>query len=629
MKTFADSVRFSGNEKNLLVTIGLNKLVYSSDPGYRVIKRPLKAPEDFDWKSSYGMYVEGREAMDQKMYPRAEEKLKAAYEIDHNHIPTLLRLSELMLRNLKYEEALVYATKALSIDTHDGESNYYYGLVNDRLGNITDARDGYSLATLSSEYRSAAYTGLARTFLREKDYFRALGYTERAVDYNRYNIEALQMQAVIYRKLSEKTKAEEIIKNLLAYDPLNHFARFERYCSDNSEQNKNEFTSLIRNELPFETLMELAIWYFNSGCKDEMLKVLALSPATPEREYWKSYLENTRIDFSLFKPDYSFPFRWETAMVIESLMKNEENWLLRFHLALIYRDRNRSEESIALLNSCGDKPDYAPFYVTRAEMRKGVDDKQCEQDLIKALSIDKQWRYHQFLANYYISHNQYDKALDITGPFYKAHPDDFRMGTIHARALLLNKRYKEADALLTRLNIIPVEGATGGREMYREAKLMQAVQLMLKKNFSGALKFIKEADLWPENLGVGKPYEADIDTRLENWMSYLCLNGLKRSSEAKEKLDLIVKFKPGIENTVRNFLPSNAVVTAWALERSGNRDEAVKWLNSQIEAFPRSRLIEWSRAVFMDDNSFILKENDKDANARVIENLIQNKNIFQ
>ena len=174
LKTFADSVRFSGNAQNLTVTLGGTKLIYSSDPKFNVISRPLTAPDDFDWKSAYGLYVEGREAMDQKMYPRAEEKLKAAFELDHNHIPTLLRLAELNLRNLRYTDALEFATRALSIDTHDGEANYYYGLINDRLGNITDAKDGYSIATLSSEYRSAAYTGLSRLFLKENDYTRAL-----------------------------------------------------------------------------------------------------------------------------------------------------------------------------------------------------------------------------------------------------------------------------------------------------------------------------------------------------------------------------------------------------------------------------------------------------------------------
>ena len=623
LKTYADSVRFSGNARNITVTVGGSKLKYSSDPNFNVTGRPLVAPEDFDWKSAYGLYVEGREAMDQKMYPRAEEKLKAAIELDHNHIPSLLRMAELKLRNLQYKEALEFATRALSIDTHDGETNYFYGLINDRLGNTTDAKDGYSIATLSSEYRSAAYTGLSRLFLKENDYPRALGYSERAVDYNRYNIEALQLQSVIRRKSGDLSGAESTLRSILAFDPLNHFSRFEKYLLKNDEMSKAAFVSLIRNELPYETFMELAVWYYNAGCSDEAAKVLALSPVTAETEYWLSFLKNRNVNFEAINPAYSFPFRWESAAVIEKLLSTQEHWLLKFHLALIYKDRNRIEEAVSLITSCGDTPGFAPFYAVRAEMLRGKDDVQCEKDLKKALSLDKQWRYQQYLANFYISQRQYEKALEITGPFYKSHPDDFRMGTIHARVLLLSRKYKEADALLTKLNIIPVEGATGGREMYREAKLMQAVQLIDKKNYNGALKFIKQADLWPENLGVGKPYEEDIDMRLENWMSYLCLNGLKKLPEAQTKLDLIIKFKPGIENTVRNFLPSNAIVTAWSYDKLGRKDEGLKWLDSQITAFPRSKLIEWSKAVYTNDAGFVLKENDKDANARIIEELIR------
>ena len=341
-----------------------------------------------------------------------------------------------------------------------------------------------------------------------------------------------------------------------------------------------------------------------------------------------SFLQNKKVNFDEIRPDYSFPFRWESAQVIRKLMENQDHWLLKFHMALIYNDRHRPDECISLLTSCGDTPDFAPFYAVRAEIMKGKDDVQCEKDLKRALSLDNQWRYHQYLANYYISHRQYDKALEISGPFYKSHPDDFRMGTIHARALLLSKRYKEADALLTKLNIIPVEGATGGREMYREAKLMQASLMMEKKNYNGALKFIKQADLWPENLGVGKPYEEDIDMRLENWMSYICLSGLKKPSEAQLKLDAIIKFKPGIENTVRNFLPSNAVITAWSYEKMGMKDEGLKWLDSQIEAFPKSKLIEWGKAVYLKDTGYSLNENDKDANARIIETLVHSKNIM-
>jgi tetratricopeptide (TPR) repeat protein len=371
--------------------------------------------------------------------------------------------------------------------------------------------------------------------------------------------------------------------------------------------------------------MELASWYYNTGFSDEAVKVLELCPRNAEREYWLCYLQNRKLNPAELNPLYSFPFRWETAGIIENLIKTNDHWLMKYHLALIYRDRNRNDESVRLLNECGEIPDFAPFYIVRSEMLKGSDDARCENDIKKAVSLDGQWRYYQYLANYYIAHAQYDKAIELTGAYYKSHPDDFRLGTTYARALLLGRKYSEADAVLTRLNIIPVEGATGGREMYREAKLMQAVEQMKKKNFNGAVKFISQADLWPENLGVGKPYDDDLDKRLESWMSYLCLKNSGKKNDAESKLDQVIKFSPRIENGVRNFVPSNAVITAWAMEVKGQADMATDWLNNQIKEHPGNKLIEWSRAVYNKDAGYLLTESDKDANSRIITELMKLK----
>ncbi len=622
LKTFGDSVKFSGNSKNLTVTLGSNKLVYRSDPEANVLSRPVDAPADVDWNSAYGLYIQGKEAMDQKMYPLAEEKLTASLQKDHNYLPAIIKMTELCYRNMLYPKALELATRALSIDTHDGAANYYYGLVNAVIGNVTDARDGFDLATLSAEYRSAAYTELSRIYLKERNFVKALEYAGRAVDYNRYNIEALQLEAVVYRNMQDTKNELEVLKTILSFDPLNHFAGFEKYLLNPVDETKGQFVSLIRNELPQETFAELAVWYYNSGCRAEAEKVFSLSPQTAETIYWLDFLQNKKVNVSEIKPDYAFPFRSETGSVLEKLLSGQDDWLLKYHLALIYKDRNRTDESISLLMACGDQPGYAPFYAGRAEIMKGKNDVQCESDLKKALSLDSQWRYNLLLANFYINHQQYDKSLAITEAFYLRHPDNFIMGSLYAKTLLLNRKYKETDALLTKINIIPFEGATEGHELYREAKLMQAVQMIQKNNYKGALKFIGEARLWPENLGVGKPYDEDIDTRLEDWMNYLCYQKMKNGGEAESMLRRIIKFEPKIDNTVRNFLPANTLVTAWAYERLNRRSEAIQFIDRQVKDFPQYKSVLWSKAAFNKDNSFVLNENEKDANVRIIEQLI-------
>lgn len=622
LKTFVDSVRFNGNEKNLCVSLGTNLLSYSTDPEYNVLSRPVEAPQDFDWNSTYGLYVQGKEAMDQKMYPLAETKLKASLEKDHNFLPALIKMAELKYRNLMFPQALDLAKKALSIDTHDGAANYYYGLINLANDKITDAKDGFDIASMSVEYRSAAYTGLARIYLSERNYRKALHYALRAIDFNRFNIDALQLQAVILRHQKNYEKASETLGTLLSHDPLNHFARFEKYLTDNTEEAKKNFFALLRNELPNETLMEMAVWYYNSGCRDEAEKVLSLLPAIPEKEYWRAYLTGTKAELKGINPDFSFPFRSETGVVLEKLLKSQDDWLIKYHLALIYRDRNRKDESIKLFMSCGDQPGYAPFYAARAELLRGTNISQSESDLKKALVLDNQWRYQVLLADFYNDQRQYEKALSITAPYYKLHPDNFITGSLHAKTLLLNKKYREADAVLKKLNILPHEGATNGREMYREVKLMQALGSMERKRFSEAMKFIADSRLWPENLGVGKPYDENIDTRLEDWLASLCLQRLNRQGEAGKMLDKIVSFKPSIENGVRNFTPANTLISAWALERLGSKREASDFIEEQIKEFRGYRDLTWSRAIFDNDKNFSIPETSKDANMRIIERLI-------
>ena len=49
-----------------------------------------------------------------------------------------------------------------------------------QVGNITHAKDGFDIAALSIEYRSAAYTELCKIYFREKNYGKAFEYAKKA-----------------------------------------------------------------------------------------------------------------------------------------------------------------------------------------------------------------------------------------------------------------------------------------------------------------------------------------------------------------------------------------------------------------------------------------------------------------
>jgi hypothetical protein len=221
------------------------------------------------------------------------------------------------------------------------------------------------------------------------------------------------------------------------------------------------------------------------------------------------------------------------------MLSKYPSWFLRYQLALIYWDRDRADEARQLLRDCGHEPAYAPFYAWRAAVAVKGDSSAILHDLERAASLDGQWRYNKLLAEYYILHDDPVKAGAIAGKFYQAHPDNYIMGMLYARTLLANHSYAACDKLLASLNIIPFEGATIGRELYRETKLMLAVQEMKKHSYKKALARIDEGKQWPEHLGVGAPYPEDQDLRLENWMSYRCYAALGQDKAARAALEKI------------------------------------------------------------------------------------------
>jgi len=304
---------------------------------------------------------------------------------------------------------------------------------------------------------------------------------------------------------------------------------------------------------------------------------------------------------------------------LEALLQRDKHWVLKYQLALVYKDRNRVSEAKNLLNSCGNDPNYAPFYATRAAICRGDNIGQTLADYEKALSLDNSWRYQKLLAQFYLNQHQPEKALPIVQQYYKAHPKDYIMGMMYAKTLILNKKYAETDAVLSKLQIIPFEGATDGRELYRETKLMQAVEQMKAGQFKKALGFIAASRQWPENLGVGKPYEEDIDYRLEDWLTYYCNSKMGKKSGNDTLLKEILAFNPRVDNTVRNFQPANELVTAWAYKAMNAPEKGSEWLDQQLKAFPENASIAWGKAIYENKPVPESAVMERDANARILD----------
>jgi tetratricopeptide (TPR) repeat protein len=591
LNVFSDSIAFDGNVDSLVVTLG-NKLQYRFDSRDGILNRPVDSPVDFNWNSVYGLYLQGKEAIRQRYYKLAEDRLKNCLMADPNYLPALVELSMLMYRNMEYQQSLDYALHALRIDTYDPACNFYYGLANAQLGRIADAKDGFDIATLSTEFRGAAYIELSKIYFRENDFVKSAHYAARSLEVNGANPDAHQLLALIYRLTNEKEKAQFSLDALNTFSPLNHFIQFEQYRWDNSEASRDQFTSGIRNELPQETYLRLADWYFSLGLAKESLEVLRLAPPGPEVYYWLAFLKNELKEgdaeayiekANALSAKLVFPFRSRTAEILNWVIGRSNSWKPKYYLGLIYWNRNNETRAKELFMQCGS-PDFSYFYGARALLMHG---EGFANDLRRAEQLDpNEWRYGKLLVDHFVKNNNYPEALRIAKRYSDRFPGDFRIDLLLANTMLLNKQYKACAEILKKTEILPYEGATDGRRLYREAWLMQATEQLQLGKYKAALASVHNARLWPENLGAGKPYDEDIDDRLESYIEGICFENTRSLDRAIGKWNEIISF----ETTSNN---ANSLIAALALKKANRMDGGGKLLAEWLREEPESKLAQW------------------------------------
>ena len=584
----------------LKVVVGEDLLVYSEVPSDNITSRPKQLPADFDWSSAYGLYTQGEQWMNQKVLDKAEKFLLASLEKDPYFVPALTDLASLYYRQGRYDEALARCETALSINTYDGDVNYLYGLCNMALGNHTDAKDGFSVASYSPGVRSAAYEKLAEMYLMDRNWTKAEHYALRSKEFNQMNLSADHVLMVVYRKTNQPEKAKALIDPLLEDLPLYHAARFEQlYQGEGSGHPIDDLQSLIRNELPFETYMELAEWYESVGCTEEALSLLSCAGNYPIALYKQAYLlhQAGNDDESrgmlqragALSPAMVFPFRPSSLKALEWAKTVQPDWKIDYYEALIRWANQDKAKALELLENCGEA-DYAPFYLSRASLKEG---ESRLADLLKAEQIEMSWRTGFALINHYVANNQWQKAVETGKKYTKKYPSNYYIGLKYAKALCETGQYQPCISLLSRMQVLPNEGSYAGRAVYREANLYRAMEQLSHKNYKQVVKSVETSKEWPENLGVGKPYDNMIDNRLEDYLEAKAAAGQGDSRKTSALLAAVADY-----TISRSHFESGNLLSALALRESGKVQEADHMVAARSTYFPENRVVQWCTAIY-------------------------------
>jgi tetratricopeptide (TPR) repeat protein len=378
MQIVTNSFEYIGDNKDLSVWLN-NKLLYDVNREKYLLKRPVESPAEFNWETAYGHYLKGKEHERQRLYKAALEEYEKVLEVEPWFVPALTGIANLSYRKTEYQKSLDYSLKVLSVDTYDAEANMIYGMAGLALGDTTSALDGFSIASADISQRCAAYNALASVFLRQGDYRKSLTYAEKSLLYNQIGSEGIQLKIICLRKLGLQEKAGNELTNLEVKDPLNHFIRFERFITDPTSENISAVKSHISNELPVETYLEYAMWYVRNGQSSDALKILDLSPqGQPVVLLWKGYLNHLAgkdqpasvllAEALDIHPQFVFPFRVETLKPLEWAESVSDSWKVKYYKGLIYLNAGTDAKAKNLWNSCGDRPDYYPFYIARSKL---------------------------------------------------------------------------------------------------------------------------------------------------------------------------------------------------------------------------------------------------------------------
>ena len=587
---------------NLKVVIGNEDLVYSEHKEDFKLERPMELPENFDWNSVFGLYTQGEQLMNQKYYPEAEKYLKKALEKDAYYVPALNRLASLYLRQGRGSEAYQLLRTSLSLNTYDAEANYLYGLYHQERQQLTEAKAAFSLASYSGAYRSAAYEKLGEIALKENLWDKAVAWAKKSLMNNEMNLDARQVLMVAYRKMGQPAKAQEQADKVLAHLPLYHPARYEAsLIQRDSRQTKESFAALVRNELPFETFMELAGWYEAIGAYDEAIDVCTYAKDYPIAVYKRAYLlhkqgkEDAAVEevkrANQLSPRYVFPFRPSTLEALNWAAGVSKHWTINYYRGLVCYANQRSTEALEYFDKCGT-PDFSPFYLTRAELRKQMK-MNYREDLAQAEKIEKSWRTGFVMVKDYAATGNWEKVVEVGKRYMDLYPENYYIGLKLAQGYCEIGDYKSSLSLLHRLTVLPNEGAYVGRAVYRQSNIYSAIDQLLRRNYKKAQRSLEMSMEWPENLGVGKPYDEDIDSRLEYYLQAKIFEGQGRKAEAKSCYQKVADSK----FAKLDFKAIN-LLTALSMKQLGRQAEADQWVDSWQQKFPGHKIMQWCTYIY-------------------------------
>lgn len=548
MDVFSKKLTVNPSDK-IEVAVGGTELYFVNNPDHQLVKRPFYPDKSLKVSDAEKLLQEGMESFEFREYDKAHQKLSELVQLDPSHRGAHVKLAELEYRKSNYEKALEHCNTVLRMDTYDAGANYFAGISYTALNDTLNALESLGWAARDIKYRSAAYALMGELHISQKNYAKAKIYAHKALTNNVNNVNAREVLLLLARVENSTEQFVNQAKAILDSDPLNHLVAFESIMMPGFvQENEKTIPKNITNEFEDETILQVALRYHQLGFDTEAMAVLKIGKRTTKNNLWLSYLQRglnepesqQLLNRVLSAPiNMVFPYRRETLPVLVWAATQRDHWKIKYYLAQNYLAVGLTDKGQALLEELGDLPDSDVFYRFRAAMLKdsAINDRQA--DYKKALALNpSDWKIWEENILFQLQNGNFEEALHLSKKGYKTFFGNYNIALAHAKALLNSGNYLDVISVLKTIQVLPYEHASESRNIYERAHIGVAISELKKNKYTKALKTLELCKEWPENIGVGKPY--DPDERPQDYLMALIYEKMGNSEKSRSAYEAIV-----------------------------------------------------------------------------------------
>ena len=479
---------------------------------------------------------------------------------------------------------------------YDGEAYYNLGLCLRHLGHDQEAYNAFYKSVWNQAWQSAGYHSLAELDCKKSAWLTALEHLDRSLRLNTDNLRARNLKAVVLRRLKRDGEADELLRETLALDPLDWWAR---YLAGKPLQ------------CDLQTALDLAHDFARAGFIAEAITLLEIGEAAQKDLLDRSWGALPLIDYTLgwlrqksgeaknapkhFRaasrrlPDYCSPSRLEEIAILEAAMTaNPKDAKAPYYLGNLLYDRRRHAEAIRLWEKSAQLDQE--FSVVWRNLGIGYFNIRKNANIARKV-YDKAFRVNPFDARLLYERDQLWKRLGESPvkrlrelekhPGLVAQRDDL---TVELCALLNQTgRHVEAMQLLSKRNFQPWEGGEGAAlAQHVRTQLALGREALAQHDFPCAVSHFEKALQSPRNLGEAKHLLAN-QSDIHYWLACaLMVSGEK--TRAKQHWLTAANFKGDFQEMSVRAFSEMTYYSALAWEKLGQRAKA-KGLFRDLLAF--------------------------------------------